>query len=51
MIILLNLNVSLEFKNIEDYSLYLDSYLTIIGNEEFVLKIKDSFKYSNYIIT
>ena len=47
----LNLNVSLEFKNIEDYSLYLDSYLTIIGNEEFVLRIKDSFKYSNYIIT
>lgn len=47
----LNLNVSLELKNIEDYSLYLDSYLTIIGNEEFVLKIKDSFKYSNYIIT
>ena len=47
----LNLNVSLELKNIEDYSLYLDSYLTIIGNEEFVLRIKDSFKYSNYIIT
>ena len=47
----LNISVTLELKNIEDYSLYLDSYLTIIGNEEFVLKIKDSFKYSNYIIT
>lgn len=46
----LNIDVSLTIYMVQSYDSYIDHYLTLIGNENFVLKGKSLFPYCNYII-
>ncbi len=46
----LNINVSITLYTLDSYNNYIDRYLTLIGNENFVLSGKKVFPYCNYII-
>ncbi len=46
----LSINVSLTIYIVISYNDYIDRFLTLIGNENFVLSGKKLFPYCNYII-